>query len=141
MQAANGYLVCGWHQSQPPLDGCSWPRPRARASRCVRRGTWPVDGRCPPQLCPAMERGEERIACNGRWGSGSEDDRAFPTRLPKPCGAASSEWGRSSDRAGCEDAEQVALFPLQPFVRRARLLHRSVVLDDPIVERLHDVRQ
>ena len=54
---------------------------------------------------------------------------------------ASSEWGRSSDRAGCEDAEQVALFPLQPFVRRARLLHRSVVLDDPIVERLHDVRQ
>ena len=28
----------------------------------------------------------ERIACNGRWGSGSEDDRAFPTRLPKPCG-------------------------------------------------------
>ena len=83
----------------------------------------------------------ERIACNGRWGSGSEDDRAFPTRLPKPCGAQSSEWGRSSDRAGCEDAEQVALFPLQPFVRRARLLHRSVVLDDPIVERLHDVRQ
>ena len=83
----------------------------------------------------------ERIACNGRWGSGSEDDRAFPTRLPKPCGAASSEWGGSSDRAGCEDAEQVALFPLQPFVRRARLLHRSVVLDDPIVERLHDVRK
>ena len=48
----------------------------------------PSTGRCPPQLCPAMERGEERIACNGRWGSGSEDDLALPTRLPKPRGAA-----------------------------------------------------
>ncbi len=30
----------------------------------------------------------ERVECDGRWGSGSEDDLAFPTRLPKARGAA-----------------------------------------------------